>query len=449
MENLDLHSPEAARCEPTQFSERETFNDGENLKRQNEISLNAELNFSIFAKRISDDVPIELSPFQRARHVYIVGATGSGKSTALERVVINDINSGIPTLFLDPHGESAYRVMDSIKRTRKICYFDLSQPSPVVRYNIMADVPTDNAAKAANDIIAAVKDIFFPRDFNAPRFTHYLRHHLIPLIEKRDCTLLDLLRMLSDSDYRERITTDVRDPLSALFWEPKTGEYAKAGKKYNAEAVAPIANKLSQILSTPNLRNVLASRKPTLSLAAAFKAGYSVVVNLAKGQIGADAAFFMGSLLVSDANNVLMASGTVDKPVAITADEFQNFAIDIIASMLSEIRKKGGMLTLAHQFTSQIDEYIFDAIMANAGTVVSFRVSPKDATLLAPQLDTNPQRPLSQHLLTQLAPFEAHMRSLNEDREHIQSLPPLATTGRAAKLITESNARFARKVSDR
>lgn len=420
---------------------------GENFNRQDDFSLNADTNFSIFAKDFTTDLPISLTPFQRARHLYILGATGSGKSTMLERVVINDINAKKPGLFLDPHGESAYRVLDSVNRTRKICYFDLSLPSPVVRYNSLAGVPKERAAKAANDMVAAVKDIFFPRDFNAPRFTHYMRHHLVPLIEKGDGTLLDLLRMLTDANYRDAITAHVVDPISAQFWKPKSGEYATAGQKYNKEAVAPIANKLSQILSTPNVRNVLASRKPTLTFAKAFREGYAVVVNLSKGVVGADAASFIGSLLISDANNVLMDNGSAERPIFITIDEFQNAAIDILASMLSEIRKKGGQLTLAHQFTSQIDPLILDAVMANAGSTISFRVSPKDATIIAPQLDTNPQRPLSPHVLTQLAPFEAHMRSLDQERQHIQALPPITTTGRAPTIIGESNARFARNVS--
>lgn len=420
---------------------------GENLERQDDFSLNAEPNFSIFAKDSTTDLPIALAEFQRARHLYIVGGTGSGKSTLLERVVINDINAKKPGLFLDPHGESAYRVLNTINRTRKICYFDLSLPSPVVRYNSIAGIPKEHAAKTANDMVAAVKDIFFPRDFNAPRFTHYMRHHLVPLIEKGDGTLLDLLRMLTDADYRQFITTRVVDPLSAQFWKPKNGEYAMAGKKYNAEAVAPIANKLSQILSTPNVRNVLDSRKPTLTFAKAFREGYAVVVNLAKGAIGADAASFIGSLLFSDANNVLMDTGSADRPVFLSIDEFQNTAVDILASAISEIRKKGGQVALAQQFTSQVEPLIFDAIMANAGTTIAFRVSPKDAALIAPQLDTNPQRPFAPHVLTQLGPFEAHMRTLDQDRQYIRTLPPLPTTGRAPKVIAQSNARFARHVS--
>lgn len=445
MEASSLHPPGADRREPTQFSNESTeLFRGENLEA-NEISLDAEKSFSSFAKRENSDLLISLSPFQRARHLYAIGRTGSGKSTMLERIVIADINAGKPGLFLDPHGESALRILDSVQGTRKICYADFSDTHYALKYNPVAGIPLQNAAKAANDIISAIKDIFFERDFNAPRFTHYFRHHLIPLIERGDGTLKDLLRMLSDKDYRDGATSDITDQLSREFWRSKSGEYAQADKKYNREAVAPIANKLSQILSSPNVRNVLDSRRPALNLKTAFREGYFVVVNLAKGVIGDDAASFMGSLFIADANNVLMARQPDEcVPTSIVCDEFQNYAPHVLSDMLAEIRKKGGELTLAHQFATQIDERIFDAIMGNAGTIISFQVSPKDARLLAPQFDTNPQRPFSPNALTSLEPFHAIMRT--SDIERIVTLPPPAPTGRAASLIRASQERFARKV---
>lgn len=444
MEASSLHPPEADRREPTPFFEKSTeLFEKENLQA-NEISLDAEKNFSYFAKTQNTDFPVALTPFQRARHLYAIGRTGSGKSTMLERIVIGDINAGKPGLFLDPHGESALRILDSVNRTRKICYADFSDHRYPLRYNPVAGIPLQSAAKAANDIISAIKDIFFERDFNAPRFTHYFRHHLIPLIEKGDGTLKDLLRMLSDKDFRDSITAHITDPLSREFWRPKNGEYAQADKKYNREAVAPIANKLSQILSSPNVRNVLDSRDPALNLKSAFAEGYFVVVNLAKGTIGDDAASFMGSLFIADANNVLMAR-TESVPTAITCDEFQNYAPHVLADMLAEIRKKGGELTLAHQFATQIDERIFDAIMGNAGTIISFQVSPKDARLLAPQFDTNPQRPFSPSALTALEPFHAIIRT--SDIERIETLPPMPANGRAGNIIEASRQRFSRRIA--
>ena len=202
MESSALHPPEADRSDPTQFSER-NLTDGENLERQKEISLDAELNFPGFAKSQNTNWPISLSEFERSRHLYLIARTGSGKSTMLERLVVSDIDAGKPGMFLDPHGESAYSVLDTIKPTRKVSYFDLASTTHAIRYNPIAGIPLQHAAKAANDHIAAVKDIFFQRDFNAPRFTHYYRNHLIPLIEKGDGTLRDLLRMLSDKEFRD------------------------------------------------------------------------------------------------------------------------------------------------------------------------------------------------------------------------------------------------------
>lgn len=411
--------------------------------RQKEISLNAEKNISAFYRFVHDE-------FLRARHAYLIGRTGVGKSTELERVVVADINAGLPGMFVDPHGESALRVLDTIERTRKICYADFSDPEYALRWNPVAGTPKDRAAKQANDIIAALKDIFFVRDFNAPRFTHYLRHHLIPLLERGDGTFLDLLRMLSDKDFREEIVYDVEDPLSKDFWRPKGngdpgGEYAQADKKYNREAVAPIANKLSQILSNPLVRNVLESRQPVLNLKDAFADGFFVVVNLAKGKVDDDSASFVGSLLVSEAHNALMERTPSEyKPTSLTFDEFQNYAPYVLASTLAEIRKKGGWLTLAHQFASQLDEELFDAIQGNCGTIISFQVSPKDATLLAPQFDTRPQESFNPKALTNLEPYHAYMRTT--DWELIETEPPPPTNGRRNVVIAASRERFSRQV---
>ncbi len=443
MEASSLHPPEADRSDPTPFIERETFTDDENLTRQNEISLDAEKSFSAFAQNEINEYLIELSPFQRARHLYAIGRTGSGKSTMLERIVIADINTGKPGMFLDPHGESALRILDTIKRTRKICYADFSSTTHALRYNPMAGLPLHRAAKATDDIISATKQMFFERNFNAPTFTYSFRNHLIPLIEKGDGTLMDVLRMMSDKDFREGVTTTVADPIAKLYW---TTEYPQAIKrKTYAEDTRSTKNKLAQILSTRNVRNVLDCRAPALNLTTAFAEGYFVVVNLAKGTIGADAAAFIGSLLVNDANNALMErSPEACVPTPITCDEFQNYAPHILAEMLAEIRKKGGELTLAHQFATQIEEQIFDAIMGNVGTIVSFQVSPKDARLLAPQFDTNPQRPFSPSALTALEPYHAIMRT--SDIARITTLPPLTTTGRAPSVIAASHQRFARAV---
>ncbi len=379
----------------------------------------------------------------------MIGRTGVGKSTQLENVVITDIDAGKPGMFLDPHGSSALRILDSIKRTRKICYFDLSDLEYPIRYNPIAGIPTDLAWKVATDHVEAVKDIVFERDFNAPRFTYYYRHHLIPLIEKGDRTLSDLMRMLSDKDYRERVTTGIKDPRSQQFWEPKTGSFAQKDKKYNTEAVAPIENKLDQILSSPYIRNVLDCRKPTLKLKDAFDEGYYVVVNLAKGIVGEKESSFLASLLVADANNALMSrTDTECTPTALTFDEFQNYAVDVVARMLAEIRKKGGELTLAHQFISQLitkgDEQLFDALMGNCGTVISFQASPKDAALLAPQFDTRPHESFSPKALTNLEPFHAYMRTT--DWSLIETQPPLPPTGRKDVVINASRERFARRV---
>src|SRR5437868_3555973 len=141
MEDFFLHPPEAAKRKPTQFSERETLTDGENLQQQNEISLDAEKDFSGFAKSQIGDLPISLSEFQRARHVYISGRSGSSKSTLLERIAIDDINAGKPTLFFDPHGESFHRVLNALNRTRKVCVFDFADGDYAVRYNPIAGIP--------------------------------------------------------------------------------------------------------------------------------------------------------------------------------------------------------------------------------------------------------------------------------------------------------------------
>lgn len=435
MEHSALHSPEADKRKLTQFSKdfhREDFR--ENHKRQNEISLNAELNFSAFDNFIHDEQ-------RRNRHAYLIGRTGAGKSTLLERVVVSDINEGKPGLFIDPHGESAERVLDTIKRTRKVCYADFSDTKYSLRYNPLAGIALDEAGKAADDMITATKQMFFERDFNAPTFTYSFRNHIIPLIESGTGTLMDALRMMSDRDFREGITTDVRDPIARLYWE---NEYPHAVKKKTySDDTKSTKNKLAQILSTRNVRNVLDCRDPKLNLKTAFAQGYYVVVNLAKGKIGPESSSFIGSLLVAEANNALMELDTYT-PTAVTLDEFQNYAPHVLSAMLAEIRKKGGQLTLAHQFASQLEDEIFDSIMGNCGTIISFQISPRDASLLAPQFDTRPQESFNPKALSNLEPFHAYMRTT--DWELIETDPPPPTTGRKPVVVAQSRERFSRRL---
>jgi hypothetical protein len=361
---------------------------------------------------------IGLTPEERGRHVYIVGKSGSGKSTTLFNLAMHDIAAGRGVAVIDPHGDLAEAVADCIPpaRTHQACYLDAADVERPVGFNPLANIPPERHALAASGIVSAFKHLW--RDSWGNRLEHFLFHGLVALLSAPHATLVELPRLYTDAEFRARVVARVRDPITARFW---TGEYPQYDPRYRAEAAGPILNKVGQLAASPALRVMLGQHAPKFDLSHAMDNQGILIANLAKGKIGEQAANLLGSLLVSHLQLVAMGRSELAPehrvPFFAHIDEFQSFGTDAFASLLSEARKFAAHFCLANQFIDQLDEAVSAAVLGNAGTLIVFRVSGSDAKILASEFD-----PMPPHELVDQPPYTAWLRR-GVGHQHVDLLP--------------------------
>ena len=375
---------------------------------------------------------------ERERHIYIVGKSGSGKSTTLFNLACGDIYAGEGVAVIDPHGDLAEDILDAIPRSRinDVCYLDAGETEYPVGFNPATKIAPERRALAAAGIVAAFKHLW--SDSWGPRLEHFLYHGVAALISRTHATLLDLARLYTDDRFRDRVIARVSDPETLRFWLEEFPSYTKS---LRSEAIAPVLNKVGQIAASPQLRLILGQVAPRFDLGFAMNHRRILIASLAKGTIGEQAANLLGSLLVSHLQLIAMERGTLPPqrrvPFFVHVDEMQTFSSDAFASLLSEARKFALYFCLANQFTDQLSHAVRSAVIGNAGTLVVFRVGSRDAELLAPEF-----RPLNPAGLTDQEPFTAWLRrGIGHDRIFAEPhlYPPLGT----AELIREqSRQRF-------
>lgn len=319
----------------------------------------------------------------RRRHSYIVGKTGMGKTVLLENMAIQDIQRGNGIAVVDPHGEFAARMLDFVPKERMddVIYFNPSDLNHPVGFNVIEQVAPEYRHLIASGIMGVFKKIW--ADLWSARMEYIAHNTILALLECPESTLLGMNRMLADKDYRDKIIKKVEDPTIRSFW---TNEFAKFPDRYREEAVAPIQNKIGQFISAPLIRNIIGQEKTSFDIRKVMDEGKILIVNLSKGLIGEDASHLLGALIVTRLQ--LAAMSRVDVPEEerkdfyLYVDEFQNFATEAFANILSEARKYHLCLTLAHQYITQMDEKVRDAIFGNVGTIINFRVGAADAEFL-------------------------------------------------------------------
>jgi hypothetical protein len=324
----------------------------------------------------------------RRRHIYVVGKTGVGKSTLLENMAIADIRSGKGVAIIDPHGELAEKMLDFVPEERldDVIYFDPSNMEHPFAFNPMEQVGTEFRHLVASGIMSVFKKIWI--DAWSARMEYILNNTLLALLEFPDSTLLDILRMFSEPEYRKKIVTNLKDVVIKSFWEK---EFARYSQKLETEALAAIQNKVGQFVSNPLLRNILGQARSTLNMRQIMDQGKIFIANLSKGKMGEDNSTLLGAMIITRLQ--LAAMSRVDVPEEkrrdffMYVDEFQNFATESFASILSEARKYHLSLTLAHQYigqlvTSEGSTKVRDAVFGNVGTLISFRVGAEDAEFL-------------------------------------------------------------------
>ncbi len=323
----------------------------------------------------------------RRRHIYVVGKTGTGKTTLLRNMMIADIQSGKGVAVLDPHGEFADSLLDYVpeERVNDVIYFDPSDMANPIAFNPMEQVNPEFRHLVASGIMSVFKKIWV--DAWSARMEYILNNTLLALLEFPDTTLLGVMRMFSDKEFRKRIVENLQDPVIKAFWRD---EFANYGQRLEAEALAAIQNKVGQLVSNPLLRNILGQPRSTLNMREIMDQGKILVVNLSKGKLGEDNSALLGAMIITRFQ--LAAMSRVDMPERdrrdffLYVDEFQNFATDSFANILSEARKYGLSLVLAHQYIGQLEAgdntRVRDAIFGNVGTIICFRVGASDAEFL-------------------------------------------------------------------
>jgi type IV secretory pathway TraG/TraD family ATPase VirD4 len=322
----------------------------------------------------------------RLQHLYVIGQTGTGKSTLLENLIKQDIEAGRGLAFLDPHGDSVSRLVRELPASRRpdLVYLDVPDIRSTVGFNPLEAVPVSQRALAASGIIEAFRNLWTTAW--GARMEHILRNALLTLLDQPESTLDDLPRLFFEDRFREAAIRRITHPAVKAFWVREFAGYASRNK---AEALSPIQNKLGAFLSQPPLYKVLTQARAGYRMRGLLDEGRIFLVNLAKGKIGGDGASLLGALIVSRLGLAgLSRADTPEdqrRPFFVYLDEFQSFTTISVASMLSELRKYRVGLNLAHQFMSQIPVEVRDAVLGNVGTMITFRLGPVDARLLVRQ----------------------------------------------------------------
>lgn len=331
-------------------------------------------------------VPFGIKAKDRWLHVYVIGKTGMGKSTLLENMAVQDIKNGEGMAFIDPHGKSAELLLDYVpqERIKDVLYFapfDLDHP---VSFNVMEDVGHDKRHLVANGLMSAFKKIWV--DAWSARMEYILNNILLALLEYPDSTLLGVNRMLADKEYRKKVVENISDPAVKSFW---LDEFAKYGDRYMQEAGAAIQNKIGQFVSNPLVRNIIGQPKSTFDIRKLMDEKKILIVNLSKGRVGEANANLLGSMLITKIYLGAMSRADASPgalkhlpPFYMYVDEFQSFANESFADILSEARKYKLSLTIAHQYIEQMSDEVRAAVFGNVGSMIVFRVGAFDAEVL-------------------------------------------------------------------
>jgi len=327
----------------------------------------------------------------RSRHVYIIGQTGAGKSGTLELFALSDIYHGHGYAIIDPHGDFAVNNLKFIpaSRIQDVVYFNPADTAHPLGFNPLEVFDPSQKTNISSEVIGVLKRMF--GESWGPRLEYILRYTILALLDRPETTMLDITRMLTDKKFRKETLGYCKDTVVLQFWNV---EFASWNDKFQSEAIAPVLNKVGAFTANPIIRNIIGQPKSTFNIRKIMDEGKILVVNLSKGLIGEDNAAILGAFMVTKVQLAAMSRQDIPniddrRPFYLYVDEFQNFATDSFATILSEARKYGLNLTVANQYVSQMSETVRDAVFGNVGTMICFRVSADDSPILAKQFEPN------------------------------------------------------------
>ncbi|MEK7190106.1 MAG: type IV secretion system DNA-binding domain-containing protein [Patescibacteria group bacterium] len=412
----------------------------EKPKLQSDITFFAETSFRGQGRRFG------IKTDDRRRHMYIIGKTGMGKTNMMEQMVLADIYNGHGVGLVDPHGDFAEKILNYVpaNRLNDIIYFNPADIDFPIGFNVLETIDPRHKHLVASGLMGVFKKIW--PDVWSPRMEYILNNCLLALLDYPNSTLLGINRLLVDKEYRKRVIAQIQNPVVKTFW---VDEYARYSERFATEAIAPIQNKVGQFLSSSIIRNIVAQVKSTINIRDIMDNKKILIMNLSKGRLGEDSSRLLGGMLITKIQ--LAAMERVDIPederndFYMFVDEFQNFATESFANILSEARKYHLDLILAHQYIEQLDEKVAPAVFGNVGTIVCFRVGAEDAEFLAKEFAPD----FTEEDLVNLGKYNAYMKLMIDGVASTPFsaqtfLPAFEPTGNLDKVIRVSRERYAK-----
>lgn len=343
-----------------------------------------EINF--FAKTEFKNKPtiFGIKAKDRRKHVYIIGKTGTGKSTLIANMIINDMRNNKGLCIIDPHGDLSEIILNYVPsfRVNDVVYLDPSDPKYAFSFNPL-EIKNQHQKELVVSGIVAIFHKLYAYSWG-PRLEYILRNAVLSVIDLPDATLLMVPQILTNDDFRKKALEQIKDPILHSFW---TNEFEKMPDRLKYEAMSPILNKVGQFISSTTMRNIIKNPKSTIDLEKIMNEGKILIFNLSQGKIGEDNAALLGAMTITKLQLAAMNRVSVKeeerKDFYLYVDEFQNFATTSFIKILSEARKYRLNLILANQYIAQIPEDVRSSIFGNAGTMLSFLLGAEDSPYMA------------------------------------------------------------------
>ncbi|MST04069.1 MAG: DUF87 domain-containing protein [Candidatus Pacebacteria bacterium] len=323
----------------------------------------------------------------RRRHVYVIGKSGVGKSKLLELLIRQDISWGYGVCLIDPHGDVMDSILDFIPENRinDVLLLDPSDKDFPVSFNPLKNVDPNLKHQLSQGLIEVMQ-----KQFGAnwtPRLEHVFRFTILALLDYPDATMRGMILILTDRAYRQKVIEHITDDMVKRFWAT---EFADWSEKFDTEAIIPLVNKLGQFLSNPLLRNIFGQSENKVDFEKLMNEQKIILINLSKGKLGEENSSFLGSMFITKIKQAGMARANLKekdrKDFYLYVDEFHNLVTATFENLLSEARKYGLCLTVAHQYVGQLIPVVQAAVLGNTGCLIIFRIGGEDAVKLQSEM---------------------------------------------------------------